>query len=78
MEYPNLLAYSPPFLAIILHLEFDNKVLYSFMISDTSPPIPPLLKRRGGGEERGANAPLKNYYPLPLDKGKGVRGIGLK
>jgi len=32
---------------------------------------------RGLGSLRGANAPLKTNLPLPLDKGKGIKGIGL-
>jgi len=44
----------------------------------------PLINReykRGGaqnilGSFRGTKSLLYNYFPLPLDKGKGVRGIG--
>jgi hypothetical protein len=30
------------------------------------------------GSQRGAIAPLKEKLPLPLDKGKGIKGIGLQ
>jgi hypothetical protein len=29
------------------------------------------------GEFKRGEAPLQNQFPLPLDKGKGMKGIGL-
>jgi len=35
-----------------------------------------ILEKQSRKFRRGV-APLKNYLPLPLDKGKGIKGIGL-
>jgi len=37
--------------------------------------VPPLYSSRSGVLE--GVSPLKNYHPLPLIKGKGIKGIGL-
>jgi len=35
------------------------------------------LKEKSKGELKRGEAPLSKKLPLPLDKGKGIKGIGL-